>query len=210
MIRTWCFIRDINENYQGFVRARREYFSSIGMTEDTHTIASTGIGASHENPGHIVGIDSLAVLGLDPAQIEYMSAPEHMPPAYKYNVTFERGVKIAYGDRTHYYISGTASIDKDGNILYPGDLEKQTLKTLENIEALLSSYGAGFYDMKLLLVYVRGNVDPAFINSFLNGILPGGLPFIVLRGEVCRKGWLIEMDGIAVSMKGDNRFGPFC
>jgi len=107
-----------------------------------------------------------------------------MPPAYKYNVTFERGVKIAYGDRTHYYISGTASIDKDGNILHPGDIEKQTLRTLENIEALLSSYGSGFYDMKLLLVYVRDSVDTAFINTVLNRILPGGLPFIVCAASL--------------------------
>lgn len=210
LIRTWCFIKDINENYEGFVRARSEYFSLINMTEDSHTIASTAIGASHEIPGRIVGIDSLAIQGLDPAQIEYMSAPEHMPPAYRYNVTFERGVKITYGDRSHYYVSGTASIDKDGDILYPGDVEKQTRRTLENIEALLSAYGACLYDLKLLLVYVRDNVDPVFIYSILNGILPGGLPFIVLRGEVCRRDWLIEMDGIAVSLKGDNRFGLFC
>ena len=36
-----------------------------------------------------------------------------------------------------YYISGTASIDKYGHVLYLGDLEKQTNRLLENIEALL-------------------------------------------------------------------------
>ncbi|MFN2115781.1 MAG: sugar phosphate nucleotidyltransferase, partial [Anaerolineae bacterium] len=50
-----------------------------------------------------------------------------------YGVTFERGIRIRFGDRSHLHISGTASIDKCGEIVHPGDILKQTERTVANI-----------------------------------------------------------------------------
>ncbi len=133
-----------------------------------------------------------------------------MSSTFKYNVTFERGAKITYGDRTHLYISGTASIDKDGNVLYPGNIEQQTLRTLENIKALLVRQGADLCDMKMLVVYLQDTIEFDYMHRFLKDILPRELPYIVVRGEVCRPTWLVEMDGIAVSPAKDKKFLPFC
>ncbi len=139
-----------------------------------------------------------------------MSAPGHMCPPHKYNVAFERGVKITFGDRTHYHISGTASIDTEGRVLYPGDVERQAERALENINALLNCHGAGIKDLKMMGIYLRNRVDFARISSFLDDNLPEGLPYVLAQGAVCRPEWLIEMDGIAVSSSGDERFRPFC
>jgi enamine deaminase RidA (YjgF/YER057c/UK114 family) len=209
-IRTWICIHNIDENYRSFADARRDVFSSLGMTGDSHTLASTAIGGLSRDSSHIVCMDSLSMTGLESGQVEYMSAPEHMCPTHKYNVTFERGVRITFGDRTHYHISGTASIDTEGNVLYPGHVERQAERALENMNALLDCHGSSLSDLRMMGVYLRNCGDFECISSFLNDTLPAGLPYILVQGAVCRPEWLIEMDGIAVSDSADERFRPFC
>ena len=209
-IRTWLYVRDIDNNYQGLVDARRELFEIVGLNKGSHYIASTGIEGCGENVSDLVLLDSLSVLCLEPQQIIYMSAPDYLCPTYRYNVTFERATQIKYGDRSHYYISGTASIDRDGNILHVGDVEKQANRTLININALLSNYGSCLKDLKILIVYLRDISDAALVNNFLKSNLPENLPYIIVRGAVCRPLWLIEMEGIAVSSQKNPFFKTFC
>ena len=209
-VRTWIYIHNIDEHYRTFADARRDFFSSLGMTGDSHTVASTAIGGLSRDSSHIVCMDSLSMAGLENIQVEFMSAPGHMCPTHKYNVTFERGTRITFGDRTHYHISGTASIDAEGNVLYPGDIEKQAERALENIHTLLDCHGSSLSDFKIMGVYLRNRGDFERISSFLKDNLPAGLPYILVQGAVCRPEWLIEIDGIAVSDSADERFGPFC
>ncbi len=42
-VRTWLFCDDIDHQYAGLVKARREFFAACGLTAQTHFIASTGI-----------------------------------------------------------------------------------------------------------------------------------------------------------------------
>ncbi|MDR2679222.1 MAG: hypothetical protein LBC47_00255, partial [Tannerella sp.] len=124
-IRTWIFVRDVDVNYAGIVKARRERFAENGLTEKTHYIASTGIGGRHADPKAIVVLDAYAVKGLEDGQIQYLYAKSHLNSTYEYGVTFERGTCIRYGDRRHVFISGTASIDNQGKIVHEGDVDRQ-------------------------------------------------------------------------------------
>ena len=209
VVRTWLYMRDVDNNYQGMVDSRKNWFKREGLTYATHYIASTGIEGCAEKVTDLVQMDSLAVLGLSPDQVEYMTATDYLNPTYEYGVTFERATRIMYGDRSHYYISGTASIDNQGNILYVGNVEKQAKRTLVNIEALLSGYGAGLSDMKILIVYLRDVSDYERIDALLKQSIPG-VPYIIVRGAVCRPLWLIEMEGIAISPLNDEDFARFC
>ena len=47
-IRTWIYVRDIDSNYAGLVKARNDVFTEEGLSHDTHYIASTGIGGANE------------------------------------------------------------------------------------------------------------------------------------------------------------------
>ena len=210
VIRTWFYVRDIDNNYQGMVDARREWFADEGMTHDTHYIASTGIEGCAERVSDLVQTDYLAVLGLDQKQVEYMSALTHLNPTHEYGVTFERATKVTYGDRSHYYISGTASINNRGKVVHVGDVIKQTARTLENINALLEGYGATLSDMKMIVVYLRDSSDYTMVMDYLNEHMPPETSFIVVKGAVCRPTWLVEMDGIAITDKGNPAFPPFC
>jgi enamine deaminase RidA (YjgF/YER057c/UK114 family) len=209
VLRTWFFVRDIDTHYQGLVEARRELFARWGMTADTHYLASTGIAGEMSRYDEVVAMDALLEFGLHPAQIRFLTAESHLCPTHRYGVTFERGTRVIYGDRSHYLISGTASIDKEGNILHPGDLDGQVERTLENIEALLSSQGAHLSDLKQAVVYLRDPSDGARARLLLASLLPRTVPFIVVEGRVCRAGWLVEIEGIGGIATGDARFPDY-
>lgn len=207
--RTWLYCRDIDNNYQGLVNARNEFFESCGLTPQTHYITSTGIEGKHEQPNRLVGMDSWCLFGNAPGQIEYMSALSHLPPTHTYGVSFERGTRVLYGDRSTYYLSGTASIDAQGEVAHPGDVRLQTRRTLENITALMNNHGGELTDLKQAAVYLRDAADYHIVEEELLQSGFADIPHILLKAPVCRPGWLVEIDGIGVNSNGASRFAPF-
>ncbi len=197
VVRTWFAVRDIDANYRGMVTARNEFFAQHGLTPRTHFIASTGIGGVHADPKVGVSLDAYAIGGVRPDQIEYLAAPDHLSPPHTYGVTFERGVAIAYRDRRHVLLSGTASIDSQGRIMHPGDVLRQLDRTVENMEALLGQAGASLKDLGMLLVYLRDASDAARVGPRLRERF-GQVSLQMVAAPVCRPGWLIEMEGLAV------------
>lgn len=207
-IRTWFFVQNVDVNYAGVVKARKEVFITQDLTEKTHYIASTGIGGRNADPAVLVTMDTYAVKGLKPEQIQFLYAPTHLNPTYEYGVTFERGTAVHYADRTQVFISGTASIDNKGNILYPGDICQQAARMLRNISALLTEAGATTEDIQQAIVYLRDTADYQVVEHFLAENYPG-LPHIIVHAPVCRPGWLIEMECIAVVPSENTAFGVF-
>ena len=65
-LRTWIFVQNVDCNYAGVVKARNEMFVTQNLTENTHYIASTGIGVRHADPKALVMLDAFAVAGLKP------------------------------------------------------------------------------------------------------------------------------------------------
>lgn len=207
-VRTWIFVRDVDTNYAGVVAGRRNYFGTIGLTPETHYIASTGIQGAHPDCHKVVVMDAYAVKGLKPAQVRYLQAKDHLNPTYEYGVTFERGTSISYGDRKHIFISGTASIDNKGRILHEGDVRSQAIRMMENISALLSEAGAATGDIRSAILYLRDASDYAVISRLFKERWPLLDPVFV-QAPVCRPGWLIEMECVAVTMDKAIEYAPF-
>ncbi|HOL22670.1 MAG TPA: Rid family hydrolase, partial [bacterium] len=197
VIRTWFFVQNIDVNYHPFVIARKEFYEKNGLTKNTHFIASTGIQGSSKEIAARVVMDAYAISGITQEQIKFLSVPEYMSPTYIYGVTFERGTAIHYQDRQHIFISGTASIDNQGNILYQGDVIRQLDRTITNIEALLRSAGATLKDMAIVIAYVRDPSDHNTVKKILKKRI-GNTPVIIAYAPVCRPGWLVEIEGIAI------------
>jgi enamine deaminase RidA (YjgF/YER057c/UK114 family) len=197
VMRTWLFIQNVDANYQGVVVARREFFAEHGLTPDTHFIASTGIEGAYVDPAARLSMDAYAIAGVQPEQVEYLSALDHLSPTHIYGVTFERGTAVSYQDRKHVIISGTASIDDQGQVLYRGDVSRQLDRTMENVESLLQSAGATLDDMSAFIVYVR---DPGDLEVAWQQMRErfGDAPIEIVVAPVCRPGWLIEVEGIAI------------
>ena len=196
-IRTWLFVNDVDVNYTGVVTARNKVFFTQGLTEDTHYIASTGIGGRACDPQVMTQMDNYAIAGIKKEQVHYLYAPTHLNRTSDYGVSFERGTTVDYGDRRHVIISGTASINNKGQIEHPKDIVKQTHRMWDNVEALLKEADCSYDEVGVMIVYLRDIADYALVNRLYEERFPNH-PRIIVHAPVCRAGWLIEMECIAI------------
>jgi enamine deaminase RidA (YjgF/YER057c/UK114 family) len=197
-IRTWIYVKDVDAFYEEMVASRLALFEEHGLTRDTHYIASTGIEGACEHRYDTVLMDAYSIIGLTDEQITYLNDLSRLCYTKDYNVAFERGVQIAYADRAHQFISGTASIDASGRVVHVGDVGRQLERALGNAEALLQAGGASLDDLTHLIVYLRDPADYLFVQGYLSDRFTD-LPTIVLRGAVCRPDWLIEVEGVGIT-----------
>jgi len=206
--RTWVFVHDVDTQYAEMVVTRRKCFKNQGLTKDTHFIASTGIEGKYIHPGALVFMDAYSIQGIRPSQIQYLYAPTHLNPTHQYGVTFERGTAIQYGDRRHIFISGTASINNCGEIAHPSNLIKQTDRMFENIRTLLAEAGADMSDTMHLIVYLRDTADYEVIASYMKQHYPQ-IPHVIVWAPVCRTGWLVEAECMAIKEISEKQFANF-
>ena len=207
-IRTWIFVQNVDIQYAGMVLARKEYFEREGLTSHTHYIASTGIEGRYIYPEAMVLMDAYAIANIQLEQIHYLYAPTHLNPTYEYGVTFERGVTVDYGDRRHVFISGTASINNRGEIVHPLDIEKQIVRTFENIQVLLDEADATMQHVAHMVVYLRDIADYSVINRYISQHYPD-IPRVMLWAPVCRPGWLVEVECMAIVPVEHQQFEKF-
>jgi enamine deaminase RidA (YjgF/YER057c/UK114 family) len=196
-IRTWLFVNDVDLNYGGVVRARNQFFFTQGLTIHTHFIASTGIGGKQQDPNVLTQMDNYAIAGVQKNQIRYLYASTHLNRTSDYGVSFERGTMVDYADRRHVFISGTASINNKGEIMFPKDPEQQTRRMWDNVEALLAEAECTYDDVPMLIVYLRDVADYDLVNSLFEERFPNK-PYVIVHAPVCRPGWLVEMECMAV------------
>ncbi len=207
-IRTWFFVRDVDTQYAGMVKARKENFAAQGLTEKTHFICSTGIGGLPADTRALVQMGTYALTGFEPSQRRYLYAPTHLNPTYEYGVTFERGTVMEYGDRAHVFISGTASIDNKGEVVHRGNIVKQTERMWENVDALLGEGGASADDVMQVIVYLRDICDYPTVKAMFDRRYPR-TPKVITLAPICRPAWLVEMECIAVKERRNGKYRDF-
>lgn len=206
-VRTWFFVQNVDVNYSAVVEARKKNFLSHGLTPETHYIASTGIAGCHADKRITSILDAYSIGRLAKGQMGYLYAADNMNRTIDYGVTFERGAAIDYADRRHIIISGTASIDNKGRVVHEGDVVAQTLRMLDNIEALLSEGEGSMADIAYAIVYLRDTADYAVVRTILEERM-GGMPYVITLAPVCRPSWLIEMECMAI-VERRSAYGDF-
>lgn len=75
--------------------------------------------------------------------------------AYPKPSSFSRGMRIDLDGLVILLISGTASIDENGESVHIGDLRAQIRRTLANITGLLASEGCTWQDIVRTTCYLR-------------------------------------------------------
>lgn len=200
VLRTWLYIPHLDADYSGMIKARKEVFDSINLTKSTHYIASTGIQGGAVNQFSRVFMDAYAVVGINKEKVRYIHVPEYMSSADVYGATFERATAIEMGNVKHLFISGTASIDKEGEIVYPGNIAKQTKRTLKNITALLMASHFTKKDLSGFMIYLRDPADYHVVKSIIDEYNEN-LPVVYVKAAACRPGWLIEIEATAEKLK---------
>jgi hypothetical protein len=123
--------------------------------------------------------------------------------AKKCTPKFERGKMVTLGGRHYVYVSGTASIVGE-KTMFPGDVDKQTRTTIENIFELFSAGNQDKLGIELdisqiqfshLRVYVKHQKDIPAVKRICEAEL-NCKSSIYLESDVCREDLLVEIEGI--------------
>lgn len=105
------------------------------------------------------------------------------------------------------FISGTASINHKGEVMYVGNVQQQTFRMWENVETLLNEGGMSYEDVMQIIVYLRDSADYEMVKGMFDQKFPH-IPTVFTLAPVCRPTWLIEMECMAVK-KANNDFRDF-
>jgi 2-iminobutanoate/2-iminopropanoate deaminase len=124
--------------------------------------------------------------------------------AFDYGSAFSRGMRIDLKGLTILLVSGTASIDEQGNTVHIGDLRGQMRRTFDNITALLASEGATWHDIVRTTCYLRdierdykvfNEERAAFYDRQGLNPLPASTG---IQAILCRPELLVEIEAIAM------------
>ncbi len=113
-------------------------------------------------------------------------------------------MRIDLNGLTILLISGTASIDEEGNSVHIGDFRAQMHRTFDNITALLASEGCTWHDIVRTSCYLR-DIDrdydafneerTAFFKAQGLDPLPASTG---IQAKLCRPELLVEIEAIAM------------
>jgi 2-iminobutanoate/2-iminopropanoate deaminase len=139
-----------------------------------------------------------------------VQAPGMLNEAYDYAKpsAFSRGLKIELpSPATLIYISGTASVDENGESIHIGDIKTQTIRTFSNITALLQSAGATWKDVVKTTVYLKDiKRDYEVFNEIRcrfyeeQGLSPYPASTCV-QAQLCRDELFVEIEAQAIIQK---------
>jgi enamine deaminase RidA (YjgF/YER057c/UK114 family) len=217
IIRQWNYIENIAivedpdapQNYQDFNDVRARYYDPVRF--DQGYPAATGIG--QDTGGVIIGFIALSdsdIISIkpimNPGQIDahkYSELVLEGKSEQKCTPKFERAKLVSIGEGNYIYVSGTASILGEKTV-HVGDVEKQTLTTIENIKRLFSkenqdSLGLDFDVAKIrfshLRVYVKYKEDIPAVQKVCDAEL-NCKSSLFLESDVCREDLLVEIEGV--------------
>jgi enamine deaminase RidA (YjgF/YER057c/UK114 family) len=135
-----------------------------------------------------------------------MHAPDVLNEAFRYArpSSFSRGLRLDIGGLTALLISGTASVDENGNTIHVGDFAAQCWRTYRNIATLLATEGATWHDVVRTTCYLRDiERDYGQFNcirtSFFRWMGLDPLPASVgVQARLCRENLLVEIEAVAL------------
>jgi enamine deaminase RidA (YjgF/YER057c/UK114 family) len=194
VLRTWCYLKDMDRDYAEFNASRNEFFRQHNITRFP---ASTGICADLHPHGIRCGMDLYALLTPRAVRVEVMHA-RTLNEASEYGSAFSRGMKVCLPDKIVLYISGTASVDEAGQTVHVGQVGKQFERMLLNVQKLLEPHGAGFGDLVQVISYLKSSDDLHLSRAILARHGLANLPNSIVEAGVCRPDLLCEMEAIAI------------
>lgn len=200
IVRTWFFINDILEWYPQFNSVRSELYAKRGLL-DRYVPASTGIGGRAPD-GRAIVANALALKAKrDDVSVNEVPSPLQASPG-EYGSSFSRAAEVSTPGYRALFISGTASIDRDGTSTHVGDVDAQITRTLEVIGALLTSRGMEFSDVTRANAYFKRSEDVGRLGVSCRKF---GLPMarvVTSQNEICRDELLFELEVDAVTSEG--------
>jgi len=198
VVRTWLYINSILDWYDDFNEVRTDFFNQRNVFEKL-VPASTGVGVANPESAALV-TEVLAIKPLsDTIKIEKVGSPLQCP-ATDYKSSFSRAVEVQFSDYRRLYVSGTASIDGDGNTIHLDDVKKQIAQTMEVVEAILKSRDMDWSDVSRAIAYFPDLSNAYLLDDYCKKMSIPNMPISIAHGDICRDDLLYEIEVDAVKL----------
>jgi 2-iminobutanoate/2-iminopropanoate deaminase len=141
-----------------------------------------------------------------PIEKHVVHAPQVINEAYNYQKpsSFSRALRLDFGGHKVLLISGTASVNEEGQAEHIGDFKAQLWRTYVNITNLLAAEGMTWHDVVRTTNYLRDiERDYAEFNkirtSFYNWMKLNPLPASTgIQARLCWETLLVEIEVYAI------------
>lgn len=153
VVRTWFYLDKLYDWYAEFNEIRTGFFKQYGVF-DNHIPASTGIGAANLHGTYLIS----NVLAVKPKNkdIRIGTVPSPLQcEATNYQSSFSRAIEIVFPAHRQLYISGTASIDNDGNSAHLGDIASQIDLTMNVVDQIIASRAMNWNNAVRSIAYFK-------------------------------------------------------
>lgn len=116
---------------------------------------------------------------------------------------YSHGYKIETGDMEMIFTTGQIAVDKEGKVLYPDDIEKQTEFVYQSLEKILNQAGATLDDVVKTTVFLTDINDFSKVSPIRNKYFKNAEPVstLVEVSKLVKDGCRIEIEVVAVKGK---------
>jgi len=113
---------------------------------------------------------------------------------------YSHGYTIEIGDTKLIFTTGQIALDKNGNILYPNDAEKQSEFIYESLQQILKSSGATLDDVVKTTIFLTNINDFSKVSPIRNKYFQYSEPVstLVEVSKLVKPGCCVEIEVIAV------------
>jgi len=196
LVRTWFFLDGLLEWYDDFNEVRARVYSPTKFRIGSFP-ASTGV-AGRNPAGTALTLGAWAMQPLTTqAKVEEVSSPLQCP-ACAYGSRFSRAVEIQSGGIRRLLVSGTASIDPNGQTAHLDDVGAQIRLSMQVVEAILESRRLSFADVTRATAYFKSPTDTAAFAEWCDRRELRNLPVVNTGCDICRPDLLFEVELDAV------------
>lgn len=196
VVRTWFYNDRITDWYGPFNQIRTALYEKLGVF-DRVIPASTGIGSSNAQGMALVA----GLLALVPKH-ENVKTEEVVSPmqgeATAYGSSFSRAIEVTCPSHQYLSVSGTASINPEGDTVHLEDVGKQTELTLQVVDRILASRNYRWSDVTRAYGYFKNGRDAHHFRRALQALEMPGFPCNIVKNDVCRDNLLFELELDAV------------
>lgn len=196
VVRTWFYLHKILDWYGDFNHVRHAFFQEHGVY-DSLIPASTGMGCQALAGESLAG----GLLAMKPTDGRARAIALDSPlqgPATAYGSSFSRANEIQTDTARRVYVSGTASIDPDGNTVHLGDTQKQVALTVDVVGAILESRGMSWQHVTRAIAYFKRDGEYHHLAAYCDAQSLPPFPVVYLQNDVCRDNLLFELEVDAV------------
>ena len=199
IVRTWFYLDELLSWYNDFNKVRNDFFTEKDIFNDMIP-ASTGIGAKDLSNSVLQS----AVFALKPKteKVKIFSVDSPLQcPASDYKSSFSRAVEIDHPDYRQLIVSGTASINTDGETANVGNIYEQIELTMNVVLGILKSRKLNWDNITKGIVYFKDINDIKVFNDYCTDYNISQMPLAMLQADICREELLFEIEVDAIELK---------